>query len=379
MEVRTLSFNRDRGWSDEFPAWDSEQTLVLVFGAACYLDDADALVELGSRYPKSVVLGCSTSGEIHGVQLEDESLSVAVARFSSTRLRLATSTITASSSRSAGCLIGGELSGPDLAGVLVLSSGLDVNGSELAAGINERLGGAVPVTGGLAGDGDRFERTWVLIDGKPSENGVAAIGFYGSAVAFNHGSKGGWDIFGPERRVTRSRGNVLYELDGRPALALYKKYLGELADGLPATGLLFPLEVSDPNGETKLVRTILAVDEEQQSMTFAGDIPVGHRAQLMRANFERVIGGAEAAARSVAAGAHEGDTLCVAVSCVGRRLVLGGRTEEELEAVLDVLPPGTHQIGFYSYGELSPYTSGSCDLHNQTMTLTTIAERAAGQ
>ena len=67
-------------------------------------------------------------------------------------------------------------------------------------------------------------------------------------------------------------------------------------------------------------------------------------------------------------------TLAIAISCVGRRLVLGERTEEETEATLDVLPDGTQQIGFYSYGEISPLSSGRCDLHNQTMTLTTISE-----
>ncbi len=388
MDVRTLSYTRGRGWSATLPKWDSPRTLVVAFGASSYLDDHEPLGELAEVYRASVVVGCSTSGEIHGRQLEDESLTVAVVRFATTELRLSTGTISAATSRQAGSSVGAALGGDDLVGVVVLSAGLDVNGSELAAGLNHSIGAEVPITGGLAGDGDRFERTWVLIDGKPAQDGLAAVGFYGSQLRFGHGSRGGWDIFGPERVVTRSAGSVLFELDGRPALALYKQYLGDLASGLPATGLLFPLEVSDPAGETKLVRTILAVNEQDQSVTFAGDIPEGHHAQLMRANFERIIGGAESAAEFAAAGGWHGpeaygalggvgDTLCIAVSCVGRRLVLGERTEEELEAVLEALPPGTHQVGFYSYGEISPYTSGSCDLHNQTMTLTTLTEMVA--
>ncbi len=375
--MQTLTFTRDAGWSQSFPRWDSPNTLVLVFGASSYLDDPAPTSELAAEYPESVVVGCSTAGEIHGVQVEDESLSVAVVRFETTRLELATSDITAGSSRSAGAEIGSRLASDDLTGVLVFSSGLDVNGSELAAGLNASLGDGMPITGGLAGDGDRFERTWVFVDGAPVEGAVAAVGLAGPALSFGHGSKGGWDIFGPSRLVSRSEGNVLYELDGKPALALYKQYLGELASELPASALLFPLQVSGTLGEAQLVRTVLAVDEHDQSMTFAGDIPQGQRAQLMRANFERVIGGAEDAARIAAAETSTGgDVLSIAVSCVGRRLVLGARTEEELEATLDVLPVGTHQVGFYSYGELSPYTSGSCDLHNQTMTMTTLAESA---
>ena len=200
----------------------------------------------------------------------------------------------------------------------------------------------------------------------------------GDTVRVGHGSEGGWDAFGVQRLVTRSSGNVLYELDDKPALQLYKEYLGERASGLPAAGLLFPLTLRKGQDDDKrLVRTILAVDEAAQSMTFAGDIPEGHYAQLMCANFDRLIQGAgEAAVSARGESATDSQTLAIAISCIGRRLVLGERTEEETEASLEVLPPRTQQIGFYSYGEISPYASGHCDLHNQTMTLTTIAEAA---
>ena len=190
-----------------------------------------------------------------------------------------------------------------------------------------------------------------------------------------HGSRGGWDIFGPERTVTRARDNVLYELDGRPALALYKEYLGERAAGLPATALRFPLALRERGGDSKvLVRTVLSVEERDQSMTFAGSVPEGHKAQLMRANFERLIEGASEAALRAKGNDTDAGTLAIAISCVGRRLILGERVEEEIEAVLDELPAGTRQIGFYSYGEIAPFAAGHSDLHNQTMTLTTISE-----
>jgi hypothetical protein len=253
-----------------------------------------------------------------------------------------------------------------------------VNGSELVRGLNSKVSPSVVVTGGLAGDGDRFRRTWVLEDRRPQTGFVTAVGFYGDRIQIGHGSKGGWDRFGPERCVTRSKGNILFELDGRPALHLYKEYLGDRAAGLPATGLLFPLALRANASDAKsLVRTILAVDEREQSLTFAGDIPEGAFAQLMKANFDRLVQGASEAASSTKLSTDGGPcTLAIAISCVGRRLVLGERTEEEIEATLDVLPKGTRQIGFYSYGELSPFTTGTCDLHNQTMTLTTLSEAA---
>jgi hypothetical protein len=332
------------------------------------------LHELNAAYPGAAIAGCSTAGEISGTRVRDDSLSVAVVEFASTRLLTAVASCgPGDDSRRAGAALGDQLDRPDLAGVLILSDGLHVNGSELVRGITGRLGPKVPVTGGLAGDGDRFEHTWTLVDGSPLEGRVTAIGFYGESVRIHHGSQGGWDIFGPERLITRSDGNVLYELDGRPALQLYKQYLGDLAEGLPATGLLFPLAVRQDPEDRFLVRTILAVDEHEQSLTFAGDVPVGKRAQLMQANFDRLIGGAEQAAQQARNG-DLGPVLSIAISCVGRRLVLGDRTEEEVEATVAWLPSGSHQVGFYSYGEISPHSDGSCDLHNQTMTLTTICE-----
>jgi hypothetical protein len=259
----------------------------------------------------------------------------------------------------------------------LLSDGLGVNGSALAHGISASLGEGVVVTGGLAGDGDRFARTWVVHERRPTHGYATAVGLYGEHVGVGHGSKGGWDVFGPERIVTRSSGNVLFELDGQPALVLYKEYLGDLAAELPASGLLFPLAIRDNDADApeRVVRTILGIDEEQNALTFAGDIPEGAYAQLMRANFDRLVQGASDAALMTRGAAIEGsEVLCVAISCVGRRLVLRQRTEEETEATLEILPPGTRQIGFYSYGELSPHASGPCALHNQTMTLTTFTE-----
>jgi hypothetical protein len=232
----------------------------------------------------------------------------------------------------------------------------------------------VVVTGGLAGEGPRFERTWVIVDGKPASGFVTAVGLYGDKINVGHGSKGGWDIFGPERTVTRSTGNVVYELDGRPVLALYKEYLGDLAAELPASGLLFPLAVRAPGDDKRLVRTILGIDEEAQSLIFAGDVSQGHRVQLMQAQFDRLIGGAEDAAALARSRTDTAPQLSVAISCVGRRLVLGERTEDELEATLHALPDGIAQVGFYSYGEISPDLEGTCDLHNQAMTLTTFGE-----
>jgi hypothetical protein len=383
IQLESFTYEVKSGrWSAPFPTrLDSPRTLVLAFGDTGVLDAPEPLKELRRAFPTSIVAGCSGSGEIVGTTVRDEVITVTVTRFTNTTLAAASGECReAGQSFAVGESVGRRLAKPGLKAVFVLSDGLNVNGSELVRGINACLDDSVVVTGGLAGDGTRFQRTWVSFNDTVSSGMVVAIGFYGDHLQVSHGSKGGWDKFGPERIVTRSEGNVLCELDGKPALTLYKEYLGEKASGLPATGLLFPLSLrASARDDKALVRTLLAVDEAKQSLTFAGDLPTGSLAQMMKADFDRLITGAASAATTARklASVDDPNTLAIAVSCVGRRLVLGERTEEEVEAVLDVLPKGTRLTGFYSYGELSPFATGRCDLHNQTMTLTTFSESAA--
>ncbi len=364
-------------WSKPFNTeLDSENTLILVFGCNKIKLVLSPLDEISNSFPRSIITGSSTAGEIYQDQLIDNSLVVMVIKFEKTRVRIASEYLDSiDNSFESGVKVAFDLFDSTMKAMFVISDGLNVNGSKLSQGINSIVTDKAVVTGGLAGDQDRFESSWVLVDGKPKSNYVTAVAFYGEEFHIGYGSKGGWDRLGIERKVTRSKGSVLYELDGQPALELYKKYLGDKADELPASGLLFPLEVREENvSHEGKVRTILAVDEKAQSITFAGDIVEGSYATLMKANFDRLVDGAIQAAE-MCESTEEHQMLSIAISCVGRRLVLKQRTEEELDAILDVFPEKTEQIGFYSYGEISPLQSGLCDLYNQTMTLTTIWEQ----
>lgn len=380
MELATFQYRASQGWNiKDFPELDSDNTFVLAFSAPEFIDQNGPLKELAKHYPKSKLIGCSSAGEIAGPDILDHSISVAVARLEHTAIKaVATEIKDATDSFAAGERIANLLQNEKLKGIFLLSDGLNVNGSELIRGVNSIVSNDVTVTGGLAGDGDRFKQTWAIFAGEIKLNTIVAIGFYGDHIQIGHGSQGGWDVFGPERVITRSKNNILYALDNSPALDLYKEYLGERAAGLPATGLLFPLAIrKDKHDAKQLVRTILSIDEKEKSLTFAGDVPTGYLAQLMRANFDRLVMGATKAAEyanQVFISQQNKPVLSVAISCVGRRLLLGDRTEEETESTLSVLPKGTQQLGFYSYGELSPYATGTCDLHNQTMTLTTFSE-----
>ncbi|TAJ10777.1 MAG: hypothetical protein EPO61_00405 [Nitrospirae bacterium] len=379
MKLEQTCWTQARGWEPEPPGrLGMSAQLVLLFGATAILKAGIPLNEMKQLYPRARFMGCSTAGEIFGTQVLDDSLVVTAVQFESTTLQgVSISLAEAGSSLAAGYRLAQSFKHEGLVHVFVLSDGLAINGTELVKGLMQYLPSSVTVTGGLSGDGDRFHETLVLLDGPPQPHIITALGFYGNRIAVGYGSLGGWDPFGPERLITRAEGNVLYELDGKSALALYAQYLGEHAKGLPATGLFFPLSIRIPGEEHGVVRTILSTNPLDESLTFAGEIPEGTYARLMKANFDRLIDGAVGAARTSyeALGSSSPD-LAVLISCVGRKLVLKQRIEEEVESVREILGNRTVLAGFYSYGEISPFTRGAkCELHNQTMTVTTFSER----
>ena len=379
MQLEQSRWTEGEGWRPQAPGdLGASAQLLLVFGGRSVLLRSEHTAGLRRAYPAAHILGCSTAGEICGTQVTDDSLVATAVHFEHTEVRGARTRIDgALDSFGAGERLAASLPREGLVHVLVLSEGTKINGSALVEGLTGGLPKDVTVTGGLAGDGAAFEETLVFWDGSPIRNAIAAIGLYGNRLRIGYGSLGGWDPFGPERLVTRSTSNVLYELDGKSALDLYKTYLGDHAKDLPASALLFPLSIRSREGDEPVVRTILGVDEVDQSMIFAGDVPTGAYARFMKANFDRLIDGATGAARTCyeALGQASPD-LAILISCVGRKLVLKQRIEEEVEGVREVLGDRTVLTGFYSYGEISPFTpSARCELHNQTMTITTLSER----
>ncbi|MFA5260833.1 MAG: FIST N-terminal domain-containing protein [Candidatus Omnitrophota bacterium] len=378
MKIEQKCWRLSSGWVSLTKEKLSDKAqLVLLFGERPLLKETRVIQDIRDSYPHAHLLGCSTAGEILGTQVYDNALVLTAVYFENTALQVEKIRMTPGGSRMVGEQLAGKFDKNCLKHVFLLSEGLNVNGTELAKAFSDILPEDVVVTGGLAGDQDLFEETLILSDGHAEKDLVAAVGFYGDAIKIGYGSMGGWDSFGPERLVTCSKGNVLYELDGCSALELYKRYLGPHAQGLPATGLLFPLSVRIENNDQRLVRTILSVDEKSGSMTFAGDIPEGSHAQLMKSNLERLVDGASGAAEMCAETSSMARTeLAVLISCVGRKLVLKQRVEEEIEAVQEKLGPQAVLTGFYSYGEICPgaSTEKCCELHNQTMTITTFHE-----
>lgn len=378
MESVQTVWTPDTGWKVGLESLGMDDAgLVFVFCSGSAVKNEELFKDISRSFPSATTVGCSTAGEVNGERVYDESVSVTAVRFSNTEVRSACGGFSDGrdvSSVAAG--LAGELSRDNLVHVLVFSDGLNVNGTELARAITGALPRGVSVSGGLAGDGSRFAETYILGEKGFVANGLVLLGFYSESLEVGCGSIGGWDPFGPKRLVTRSKGSKLYELDNKSALELYKEYLGDFAADLPAAGLHFPLSMClNGTGQNELVRTILGVSEEEKSMTFAGDVPEGVYVRFMKANKDRLVDGAQNAAGLSISDIGGKAELALCVSCVGRKLVLGQRVEEEVEAAISVIGEQAAVTGYYSYGELAPLgRGGECLLHNQTMTITVFRE-----
>lgn len=380
MKIEQLVWTNNKNWENITETIDRNRVqLVLVFGDFNLLNNTQRFFELQKIYPNAHILTVSSAGNIHDVYIEDQSIiSTALLFEHQTHIEVQRfNTKNGTGSYYAGECIAKNLTKEGLKHILVFCDGLLVNGSTLVKGILNSLPSQVPITGGLAGDARLFKKTSVGIDAPPREGEIVAIGFYSEHLTFGFGSYGGWVLFGPERLITRSEENILYEIDDKPALDLYKLYLGEDSDKLPGSALIYPLGIRKNAQSPLLVRSITSFNEENKSIIFAGDVPQGYFAQLMHANFERLIDGASvAAAKCLEKDVNEKPALAILTNCVGRRVALGQRAEEELESVREIFGTQTAIIGFYSYGEIAPTLVGtSSELHNQTMTITTITEK----
>jgi len=360
--------------TDQFNSLNAN--LVIAFGERLFLEKTAPYQKLMGLYPNANIVTCSTSGQISNNNLVQNNLVATAIAFEKSKIRATEVDILLNPDiKILGKKIKEDLLSDDLKSILVFSEGSFINGTELINELILQTRETVPIFGGLAGDEYNFEKTIVGLNSDASPGKIVAIGFYGDNIHFGFASEGGWSDFGPEREVTHSEKNILYKIGDRFALDLYKEYLGKYAEELPGSSLYFPLSMKENPMSEPVVRTILSIDEEKKSMTFAGDIPIGSMVRLMKGNFDKLIDASYNAASLIHKNQSNNPELALLVSCVGRKIVLGDRIEEEIEVVREVFGDNMLICGFYSYGEISPTLNKvACELHNQTMTITTIYE-----
>lgn len=377
MKIIQLQRHSNKNWKYITPKQELNNPLVLVFGNRFLLEAEGLYQEIKTMFPNGHIVFGSSSADITAHYVDDNCITITAIEFEKTSFIIKTSNVlhTNFDSFKTGNDLIKKLPTQGLKYVFIISEGSFINGSELTNGMNTATKNNILITGGLCGDGSRFEKTVASYNEKPKPGEIIAIGFYGEALEVTFSIYGGWTPFGPERIVTKSDSNILYELDNKPALDLYKKYLGEKSKDLPGSALLYPLNVKSENEKQSYVRTILNINEADNAMILAGDIPKNSKVQLMMTNVDNIAHASERAAKQALALRKNKPQLALLVSCIGRKLVLDQRVEEEVEEVLAVIGNETIIAGFYSYGEIAPFHGETnCQLHNQTMTITLISE-----
>jgi len=377
MKTVQLKKHKNQNWEYLSSKQELNNPLVLAFGNRYLLENPTIYNEIKQIFPNGHIVFGSTSGDITAHSVDDDSISITAIEFEKSKFLIKTSNVLNSdldSFKTGNDLIK-QFPPEGLKFVYVISEGSFINGSQLTKGMNAATENNVLITGGLCGDAARFEKTLASYNENPKQGEIIAIGFYGETMEVTFSIHGGWTPFGPERVVTKSQSNILHELDNQPALDLYKKYLGEKAKALPGAALLYPLNVKSENEKQSIVRTILNINEKENTMILAGDIPENSKVQLMMTNVDNIANASERAARQALEFRENKPQLALLVSCIGRKLVLDQRVEEEIEEVVAVVGENTTISGFYSYGEIAPFHGeNNCQLHNQTMTITLISE-----
>ncbi|MFD1017344.1 FIST signal transduction protein [Winogradskyella rapida] len=377
MKTVQLVKHSQEDWVYVGKAQPLKAPLVLVFGNRLLLEDPLIYQEIKALFPDGHLVFGSACAEISLRTVNEDSITITAIEFEKSKFMIKTSNVlnTDLDCFKTGKDLINQFPSEGLKNVFVISEGSFINGSQLTKGMSEPNDDNLLITGGLCGDDTRFEKTLASYNENPKEGEIVAIGFYGESLEISFSIYGGWTPFGPERTVTKSEGNVLYELDGQPALDLYKTYLGDKAKDLPGAALLYPLNVKSEDENHAIVRSILNINEEENAVILAGDIKENSQVQLMMTNVDHIANASERAAKQALEFRENKPEVALLVSCIGRKLVLDQRVEEEIDEVIEILGEGTTISGFYSYGEIAPFHGETaCQLHNQTMTITLISE-----
>nr|WP_321227110.1 FIST N-terminal domain-containing protein [uncultured Psychroserpens sp.] len=377
MKTVQLVKHNNQDWTYVGKNQKLNKPLVLVFGNRYLLEEASIYEEIKTLFPDGDIVFGSACAEISSSTVNEDSITITAMEFEKSKFIIKTSNVlnTDLDSFKTGNDLIKQFPSEGLKYVFVVSEGSFINGSQLTKGMSSSNDGNLLITGGLCGDDTRFEKTLASYNENPKEGEIVAVGFYGESLEITFSIHGGWTPFGPERTVTKSDGNILYELDGQPALDLYKTYLGDKAKDLPGAALLYPLNVKSADEEQPIVRSILNINEEENAVILAGDIKENSKVQLMMTNVDNIANASERAAKQALEFRKNKPEIALLVSCIGRKLVLDQRVEEEIDEVIEILGDGTTVSGFYSYGEIAPFHGEmACQLHNQTMTITLISE-----
>lgn len=352
-------------------ALGGDPDLVLLFCAAEY-DAREVIAGLYERFAaRARIFGCSSCAEINSEEAITGSVTAMGILLGEVEATIVHARDGANDSAAVGRALGEALAQLRPGLVLLLVDGIVLNSTPVLEGMQSILGEHVPIAGGVAADALTFTRTEEYVDREVMTGAAVALALSGP-LRIETVVAGGWQAIGDSRVITRAEGSkTIVELDGEPALDVYRRYLGTFGRDLDNAGLEFPIGVIAQPGDESLaeeafIRAVQGAASDGHGVRVSGDIVEGATVRMMRASGDELIAsatrGVDAAARTLREPA-----LALFFDCAGRKVVLGTRYQEELASVFAGLPAALPKIGFYTYGELAPRT-GKTIHHDETFT-----------
>lgn len=345
---------------------------VLVFFSAT-LNPEHVTAGLAQSLPKDTpLIGCSSYAEINRLTALTHSVSLLGSRRSTLRAKTVALPSDNHTAFEMGQLAGRELAPfhPDL--LILVPDVLTINATQALRGVQSILGRHFPIIGGAAADNGDFARTFLLHNGTLQGSGLVGLALKGP-LRLETAARSGYIPLSTPRTVTAMENeNILLELDGRPALDVYREFLGPRADEMPHVSVEFPIGTIPPGMKEApaLTRAVFKIDEQRRALILGGDIPTGEQLRILGASRKDVLAGAREAAEQAHQALPDAD-FALFFSCMSRKLALGPHYEEECKSALSLLPPEMPKLGFYTFGELSP-RHGISEHHESTFTVALI-------
>ncbi|MCC5637046.1 FIST C-terminal domain-containing protein [Nostoc sp. CHAB 5844] len=331
-------------------------------------DHALILQRIQEAFPGIELIGSTTNGEISSIlEFQQDSLTLMLFATDEVEIRAgigrnASKNPTLAAQQAISQALDKSTSAPQLC--LTFPDSLTSNGVLILEGLKQSLGVHIPIIGGMAADDYTFDKTYQFFQSEVLSDSIPVLLFSGNLL-FSHGVASGWTPISQRSRVTKVKGNVVYEIDGQRALDFYQHYLGE--EQFAANYAIHALAVFQDQDHFYM-RAPNGYDQESGSVTFFSDIPEQAIVQITDATRDHILSASEASLKNAIAN-YPGvePTAALLISCAARRRILGTFAKQEYQLVKTHLPEALLCCGFYAYGEIAPLVSkGETQFHNKT-------------
>lgn len=321
-------------------------------------------------------IGCSSSGEVANGKVYSKTISASLFDFDKSWFKIVHQTVDDDQSYSAGVELAkaglDQFENPAFISLFTLSA----NGEKLIAGMNDTVGRDVNLFGGMAADDISF-KPFVFTTDEKNYNGLHTLVLDNDKIELNSFALAGWKPIGTEHTITKSKNNIIYEINDEPALDFFKKFFGFYSDPLAqnekdvsTVNSQYPLQIIR-NGEAVL-RAPLNSDEETKALIMAGPVYQGERFKFSIAPGFEVINETIERFKDFKEEIEKPDALLL-FTCKARHWAFGPMIDEEIEALHKLWEVPYH--GFFSFGEIGKNQNQSTNFFNETCCLVTLKEK----